>query len=459
MIKKINYENYEVPQLNSISEGYDYIIRSYSSQNAFYKDGQYITYEQFSNDVVACKNAVSHHRNKKIGLLFDDTYYFTVMYFATVLTGNIAVLLSHEQSVEYFSAIVPIDDIVKDADVQDILSNCKTSLHLDNVICDPYACCTILFSSGTTSTPKGIMLSSNNIASDIVAGMQKYTYAKEGRYINVIPFTHAFGLVCDILAPLFSGSVICCLKNKYELFTVMPKFKPTNLNLPPVMVTMLYKLIENAQGNVSAVTGGDLKKILSGGAGTGADIVQKMRSYGINVYGCYGLSECSPCVAVNRDDYYKDGSAGIILDCNKVRIDDNDEIVISGTNVMLGYYPNKEMKGYEHHTGDLGYIDSDGFLYVTGRLDDLIVLENGIKIMPQNIEVQISSIDGVKETIVYSQNKQLHCCVVIENLEIKNDIFSKIKSLDISFVIEYHFQTEELCRNKSGKLRRNLYGR
>jgi len=138
-------------------------------------------------------------------------------------------------------------------------------------------------------------------------------------FYNIIPFSHAFGLVCDLLAPLYVGATICIPDAKSAYLSQMPMFMPTTLNIPPMIAKALYKLIE-MKGDTYLITGGALKKVLCGGAALSKELAEVLRKHSINAYGCYGLSEGSPCVSVNRDEFYKDGSAGICLNCNQVKI-------------------------------------------------------------------------------------------------------------------------------------------
>lgn len=455
-----NYPNYTVEDIDNLAEMMLFMQKRYVNRYAFFRNNEHITYQTFFSDV-ACFESHIDFQEKMIGIALSDTYHFAIAYFATILSGNIAVLLPSELSIGQAFKIVPYDILVDEASFADWLIGGKTLVK--NLSAEKNKCCTILFSSGTTSTPKGIMLSSFGIASDVVAGMQKYEYPQESRFINIIPLSHAFGLVCDLIAPLYSGGEICCLNNRYELFKAMKIFRPTMLNLPPNVVQSLSSMIEEkgTQEAAREITGGCLIKILSGGAGTDAYTINKLREFGIRVYGCYGLSECSPCVSVNRDDFYRDGSSGVPLDCNSVLISENSEIIVVGKNVMLGYYPNitEDMR---FHTGDLGYFDSDGFLWITGRVNDLIVLKNGTKIMPQEVEKLINEIGDVVESLVLlSENTRgdqfLKVIVVLQDLNSKEVVVEKIKALPFPCAVTCECQMNLLKRNMHGKIERKFY--
>lgn len=150
-----------------------------------------------------------------------------------------------------------------------------------------------------------------------------------------------------------------------------------------------------------------LAKMLCGGAGLAAATTRRLRAHGVEAFGCYGLTECSPCVSVNRDGWHKDGSCGVPLRCNEVRVSENGEVLVRGTNVMAGYLgaPGLTTQRIDAqswlHTGDLGRVDEDGFLYVDGRLDDVIVLADGTKVAPEVLERALEAHPAVRQALVY----------------------------------------------------------
>ena len=228
---------------------------------------------------------------------------------------------------------------------------------------------------------------------------------------------------------------------------------------------MLLKLAKTSK-NAHELTGGCLRKILCGGAGLKATVAQELRSYGLYAYGCYGLSECSPCVSVNRDDYYKDGSAGIPLNCNQVSIAADGEILISGSNVMLGYYNDPEatnavIKNGVLHTGDLGYIDQDGFLFITGRKSNLIVFSDGNKCCPETIEEQICINTPAEEALVFQSKNEarstLCAKIYILNDSAKKAVEEYLKASLTTYTFDsVEFTLEPLPKNATGKLRRKV---
>ena len=158
--------------------------------------------------------------------------------------------------------------------------------------------------------------------------------------------------------------------------------------------------------------GGNLEYVICGGAPLDPKYVKIFRSWGINILNGYGITECSPVISVNRNYYYRDGSTGQVIDECKVKISDEGEILVKGNNVMLGYYKDDEstrqvLNDGWYSTGDIGYVDDDKFLVISGRKKNLIILSNGENISPEELEAPILLDDAVSEAVVYGENGML----------------------------------------------------
>lgn len=408
-----SYPDYKVEKIKSF---YDLIIRleGFGDNIAFVNHDDKITYAQFINDIK--KTASTFEEKRRLVLLnCADKYCFVVAYFAIILSDNIACLqpmgLDLLPCYEKFDFLCCVDDkyVIKtfnEPALQNFLPTNNEDL------------CTVLCSSGTTATPKAVGLSQYNIISDLVAGMEKYEFKANGRYVNILPYSHSFGIVCDLLGPLYSCSTIAFAYNPVEFFSLLQSFNPTALNIIPALVDVLAKQISVAPQK-EMVVGNALTKILSGGAGTPTSLCEKMKENGIEIFGCYGLTECAPCVSVNRDNANKYGSAGVLLNCNRIKLKENGEISITGTNVMKGYLDDfgacLPLVNNTFETGDIGYFDEDGYLYIVGRSDDIIVFSNGTKLMPTTIEAQINLLPGVVESLVYMSNDNLYGQVTVSD--------------------------------------------
>lgn len=379
----------------------DFIKRAgekYENLIAFKTYNMQWTYRELYDSIRQCYPFFLDGKAKYYCLDIDDPFHFCVLFFAVIIAGKVAVLGKKEQ----FS----INDSIEQIGINDY-QRIKSDFHSfdDFVSVNENEVSVIALSSGTTSVSKGVMLSQHNLLSDTFSGAIAYGYPQGAVYLNILPYTHLFGIVADMLGPLASGGTVCFSNNKLTLFKNMQVFSPTHMNLPPAIIYTIEKALSQSQDTIR-ITGGLLRKIMCAGAKIEENTVRKMLEYDIEVLAAYGLTECSPCVSMNTSCCSKIGSVGKVLPCCKVRIED-DEIVVSGENIMIGYLDDIEstqnvMRDGWLYTGDLGYIDDDGYLYITGRKTNVIVLENGKKIVADLFESELCQIHDVEEALITS---------------------------------------------------------
>ena len=456
-----DYPLYPVTQCHSFFDFLNSINSRFSEKIAFRSKSECWSYQDIYDGVCRFSSRFSACKNEAFLLQIKVPVLFAIAYFAVVITGNVAFLLDDWQ--EGFSdGIQPLS--IQDQDVLDYTkTGDKHSLPALKDCSDINAVCTVAKSSGTTSVAKGVMLSQENLLSDTIAGMQILEYAEDSVYLNVLPYSHLFGVVADLLGPLYSGATICFTDNRLDFFGGLRFFRPTNLNVPPALVENIAKLLQHTK-DFDLATGGNLRKIMCAGAKLDDSLNDEFENYGLRVYAAYGLTECSPCVSMNRDHYFKPGSAGRILPCCEVKIEEG-EILVRGTNVMLGYINDSEATARVIcdgwlHTGDLGYVDQDGFLFLDGRKTNLIVFEDGTKLMPEKLENLISEIPGVMECLVRStiQNNRNMIEVIVVNQDENSDaIISAIKNICrqqslIQRVANIQITSSELPKNMLGKI-------
>ena len=307
---------------------------------------------------------------------------------------------------------------------------------------DPDRLATIVFTSGTTGKGKGVMLSQTNIVTDMTQGM--YLFDITRKTLNVLPPHHTFGSTVNYVGHYAQGCEIYITSGIKYLLNELKEQQPTHLVLVPLFVETLYRRIwataeksgsdkklkkgmkiSNALrkigidkrrslfAQVHETFGGQLKMIICGGAALNQDIIDFFDAIGITVLNGYGITECAPLVSCNRNEWQKNGSVGLPIIGEEVRIFEPDangegEICVKGPNVMMGYYEEPEATaavidedGF-FHTGDYGKLDDEGWLYITGRKKNLIIFSNGKNVYPEEIETEISRIRGVLEVVVYA---------------------------------------------------------
>lgn len=317
--------------------------------------------------------------------------------------------------------------------------------------------CTLLFTSGTTGTSKGVLLSQDNLTACVYHSLNMVNIHRGDVLFSVLPLHHTYELVCGELGGLCVGATIC-FNNSLKYFLRNIKiFQPTAMVLVPLFLTTIYKkireeihkknrdrLVKNAitvtkalrkvgidlRGPVfSEVTnalGGKLKNIICGGAPMDPELVDRFGEFGILVCQGYGISECSPLVCVVPYTAMKYGSVGLPAYGTQVKIvqtDDGEreqdappyaigEICVKSEQVMLGYYEDEEAtaaafnnEGY-FRTGDYGYLDEEGYLYITGRKKNIIILSNGKNVYPEEIEESLYKCELIKECVVLARGQE-----------------------------------------------------
>ena len=302
-----------------------------------------------------------------------------------------------------------------------------------------------LFTSGTTGTSKCVMLSQKNIFSVVSSACETVDFNADDVLVSLLPIHHTYELACT-LAALDYGVHICINDSLTRVLKNLQLFKPTGLILVPLYIYTFYKKIWSeakktgkdkalklgigasrallATGvdrrrkmfaDVHNSFGGRLEKIVCGGAALNPRMIEFFESIGISIYEGFGITECSPLVAVTPYYARKFGSVGPAVPCCQIRIDKmsvnekgypEGEIQVKGDNVMLGYYKNPKATASVFtadgwfRTGDMGYLDEDDYCYITGRLKTVIVLENGKNIFPEEIEEYLGDIEAISECVV-----------------------------------------------------------
>ncbi len=307
---------------------------------------------------------------------------------------------------------------------------------------DPDRLASIVFTSGTTGKGKGVMLSQTNIVSDMTQGM--YNFSITERTMCLLPPHHTFGSTVNFVGHFAQGSMVYITSGLRYMMQEIKEVKPTHLILVPLFVETIYKRIWSTAektgkakllrtmmkvsnglrkvgidlrrklfSSVLSVLGGELEMIICGGAALNQDIIDTFESLGIIILNGYGITECAPLISCNRNLYRKKGSVGVPIIGEQVKIKDPDEngegeICVKGPNVMMGYYKNPEAtaaafdeEGY-FKTGDYGKLDEEGWIYITGRLKNLIIFSNGKNVYPEEIENELSRIKGIAEVVVYA---------------------------------------------------------
>ena len=310
----------------------------------------------------------------------------------------------------------------------------------DDIQIDPDELRILLFTSGTTGNAKGVCLSQRNICSNILSTYGIVKVKRSDLFFSVLPLHHTYECTLGFLLPIYSGASIAHCEGLRYISKNMAEFHPSVILCVPLLLEKMHKTIvrnmnktlpkryrkENQDENpfdnlpffikkivknkVKNTLGGRLRVFIVGAASANPAIVSDFRKLNLNTLQGYGLTECSPLVAGNTDFFQKDDAAGLPIPNVEYKIDSPNnegigEIIVKGPNVMLGYYNNPEatanvmIDGW-FHTGDLGKIDENGYLYITGRCKSVIVTKNGKNIYPEEVEYYLNDNPLISEALV-----------------------------------------------------------
>ena len=304
---------------------------------------------------------------------------------------------------------------------------------------------TILFTSGTTGLAKGVMLSHRNLAQNVF-NMSKYFHIPDGgRVLSILPIHHAYEMTCTIMTCFYQGAtVVICEGLKH----IQTNFKEARcsvmLGVPLVYENMHRKIMKQAEksgilpklqraiamsrklnlqnhpkatrkmfDSIHKLFGKDHYMFIAGGAAIDPAVIEDFEAMGFSMLQGYGMTECAPIIAMNTDRYRKAAAAGKPMPGSEVRIVDEDEngigeVIVKGPSVMMGYYKDPEntaktIKDGWLYSGDYGYFDDEGFLYITGRKKNVIVTKGGKNIFPEEVEYYMLLDERIQEVIVYGK--------------------------------------------------------
>ncbi len=311
----------------------------------------------------------------------------------------------------------------------------------------------LLFTSGTTAMSKGVLHCHKAISSNLM-NMCRMTYIGEGDiFLSVLPIHHTYECTCGFLAPLFRGCTIAQCEGLKSILKNISEAKPTMILGVPAIFEVMYKRIwATAKKNgieaklkfalklsnglrkigidlrrklfkqVIDNFGGNLRLLISGAAAINPDVSKGFEDLGVAFLQGYGITECAPLVALNRDKFYKHDSAGYPCVGMEVKVVDKDdegvgELICTGPNIMLGYYENEEatnevLKDGWFYTGDLAYIDDDGFIHITGRKKNVIIASNGKNVFPEELETFLNEDANILESMVYQDGEDINAIIV-----------------------------------------------
>lgn len=563
MREKIN----DIPKFENVKELLYHSVSKYANNIAFTvknkvgKEVKYIdyTYTKLLEDINSFGSSLYklNLENKKVAIVGSNSYEWVIAHLGVLLGGMVSVPLDKGLQLEELenslirseAEAIVFDEKLKDTieeikkanktkiknficftkqdeylDVHQLIEEGKKELdegytkYLDCKI-DSYKMSILLFTSGTTSKSKAVMLNQNGIVTNIYDMKKVENFLPTDVNIAFLPYHHIFGstgmlvMIASGMKTVFTDGLRYIKQNlveyKVSLFVGVPvlidkmhssimkeidkqgktKLINTAIKISNALRKVHIDLRKQLFKPINNALGGNMRFIISGGAPLDKKTAKWFNDVGILLVQGYGLTETSPVIAAENEKAIKYGSVGLPMESTTVKIENKDkegigEIVVKGPNVMLGYYQNEEqtnevLKENWFHTGDLGYLDKDGFLFITGRKKDLIVLKNGKKVFPEELETLVNRLEEVEESFVYGMptennedNIKVSVKVVynedvvkkkygnIDPKELYEIIWNKIKEINktlpkYKYIKHMTITKEPLIKTTTNKIKRN----
>lgn len=474
--KKPLYQTHEITDLRDMIRKSS---EMFAERNAFLvkKNGKYepVTYMQYMADINALGTKLVDMglKGEKIAVIGEASYSWAVTYLAVVCGVGVIVPLDKELPKEELDNLINIANVkmiihspkVKTID-KDTKVDYKISMgeeldaliedgkrllkegnrnYLDAVI-DPEEMQILLFTSGTTGMAKGVMHNHRTICTNLMAMVTMFQLYPEDIFLSVLPIHHTYECTCGFLCPIYKGCTVAHCEGLKYIVQNLKETKATMVLGVPLMFEKMWRTINktidkngmrkkvNLGMKLAKVAGavgidvrrklfkqihdnfgGNIRTFISGAAAIDPKVAEGFRSIGIQLIQGYGLTECAPIGALNRDIYFKDAAAGLPLPGVEIKIDNPNEegigeVLIKGGNVMMGYYEAPELTAEAivdgwYHTGDLGYLDKDSFLHLTGRMKNVIITKNGKNVFPEEIETYLGRSRFIEDSLVQGKEK------------------------------------------------------
>lgn len=507
-----------IPQMENYREMLEYARKNYSNNIAYkYKENledkvpKYIEkkYSQVVKDIKSLATALLKLglKGKRIALIGENRYEWCISYFAVTCGGMVIAPLDKTLPNKEISNLIKrseVDAVIYEKKHQELFEKLKNdeTINLNTLICidkeedntqaidfngllekgkelikeknklydeieiDNNSMSIMLFTSGTTSASKIVMLSQSNICSNVYSLQTHFKMLETDTLLSFLPIHHTFESTITMIFGFYSGATVAFCDGLRYIQSNLKEYEVSIFVAVPLVLETMYKKILKAIDDkgktklIKTVTkisnallkvhidirkkvfkeildnfGGKLRIVLYGAATLDKDTIIGFNNFGINSIQGYGLTETSPVLASETETKHKPGSIGLPLDNVEIKIDEKDkdgvgEILAKGPNIMLGYY-NDEKKTKEafkdgwFRTGDYGYIDEEGFIFVTGRKNDIIVLKNGKNVYPQELELLISKLPYVAESMVYSREETKTDTALVAKIVYNKEVMEK----------------------------------
>ncbi len=411
----------KIVDYSSVSEMWEHSVSEYSSAIALKTIGDKVTYAELEASVAAFRTVLKESGvtyGDRVGIYIPNSIAFVKAYLAVTTLGATAVLLpTHLDETAVFGCTLKygMKALVYEPSLEEktaftssknsavkLISSALTACEGTSAVkVSADAPCTVIFTGGTTGKSKGSILSNGAVMCGAKNGCYGYREVFSQRYLLVLPLTHVFGLIRNLLTSIYTGSTLFICESNKDMFRDIAMFKPTILVLVPALAEMALQLSKKFSKNM---LGDDMKTIICGAATVPPYLVTEYKKIGISLLPGYGLTESANLVSGNPEAERSATAVGYLYPGIIARLVDG-ELWLKGPNMQISYFADEENElAYEDgwfKTGDLARFDDDGLLYIVGRKKEIIVLPTGENISPAELEARFAEIDAIQDCLVY----------------------------------------------------------
>lgn len=428
-----------IRDMDSVSEMWKMCAEEYGENIAVTDNGNTYSYSELDKDAAKFRtHFAGMKKGERIGILVPNSYEFIRAYLAVTTLGLTAVIIPcglPEEAVGgccmkfgvkklvyspglskdtgKITKVAPALLLINAEDLPE-----RSAPAADVSAGDP---CVIMFTGGTTGRSKGVQLGNAAVMQGTVNGCYGYKEVFEQRYLLVLPLSHVFGLIRNLMTSLYTGSNLFICRDNKDMFRDCAVFQPTMLVMVPALVEMALNLSARFGRNM---LGDKIRTIICGAAPVAPYLVEECHKKGIALLPGYGLTESANLVSGNPDSINHSDSVGLMFPNQEYLIQDG-ELWLRGRNMLDGYIGEADEEAYTDgwfRTGDLARVDEDGFLYITGRIKEVIVLQSGENVSPAEVEAHFNALDLVQDTQVFEdvndQGKQILALEVLPRMSV-----------------------------------------
>ena len=409
-----------IKHYDTLSQMWEERSKEYAELTAVMDNGSSYTYAQLTDDVAKYRTVLKNSGAKKgdtVALYIPNSYEFVKAFLAVVTSGCTAAVLPaqiDEKAVCGCCMMFKASTLVSSEALSANTAVAKQAIASLSVVsaeetaeeaspaaeCEGKDGCAIVMTGGTTGRPKGALLSNTAVMHGMINSCYGVPESFGQRYLLVLPLSHVFGLIRNMLASLYTGSTLFICRNNKDMFRDAAMFRPTIMVLVPALAEMALTLSKKFGKNMF---GESLKTIICGAANVPPYLITEYDKLGVSLLPGYGLTESANLVSGNPEPLKKPDSVGIMFPEQEYKIVDG-ELWLKGKNMMDGYVAVDNSEAYEDgwfKTGDLVRIDDEGFLYITGRIKEIIVLPSGENISPAEVESKFNTLDCIQDSQVF----------------------------------------------------------